>query len=160
RMREIIAKGGLSGELAGVDGKSWYEATTARIDTLKTVEDRIAADLLNLTHAVEADATGALWTVGITVAGVFAACVVLVTGLWRGIARPLGSLTAAMERLASGDFGFEVPGCQRRDEIGEIGRAVERFKLKAVERARADAEAEQARGQAAAAQRKAETHRL
>ena len=39
RMREIIAKGGLSGEMPGIDGKSWFDVMTARIDRLKIVED-------------------------------------------------------------------------------------------------------------------------
>ena len=48
KMRELIAAGGQSGGMQGLDGKAWYEATTARIDLLKKVEDRIADDLLAL----------------------------------------------------------------------------------------------------------------
>ena len=32
KMRAIIGTGGLSGEMTGLDGKSWFDATTARID--------------------------------------------------------------------------------------------------------------------------------
>jgi hypothetical protein len=58
RMREIIANGGLSGDMKGLDGKAWYDATTARIDTLKIVEDRLAADLAALTSAKQGEAIG------------------------------------------------------------------------------------------------------
>ncbi len=78
----------------------------------------------------------------------------------RRVTKPIRSLTGAMQRFAAGDFGFEVPGRERGDEIGEIGRAVDEFKLRAVERARAEAEAEQARVQAVAAEHKAEMQRL
>jgi methyl-accepting chemotaxis protein len=54
----------------------------------------------------------------------------------RGITRPLAVLTSAMQRLATGDVGFEVPGRERADEVGEISRAVEAFKIKAVDKAR------------------------
>jgi hypothetical protein len=40
KMRQTIAEGGLTGDLRGLQGKAWYEAATARIDLLKTVEDR------------------------------------------------------------------------------------------------------------------------
>jgi len=45
RMRAAVVKGGLSGDMPGLDGKAWFSATTARIDLLKAVEDRVAADL-------------------------------------------------------------------------------------------------------------------
>src|SRR5262245_23949330 len=49
RMRDVIVKGGLEGEMSGLDSKTWFDAATSRIDLLKTVEDRIAADLSSLT---------------------------------------------------------------------------------------------------------------
>ena len=52
------------------------------------------------------------------------------------ITRPLRAIENMMRRLASGDDGAEVPGTGRRDEIGEMARAVQVFQTGLVERAR------------------------
>jgi methyl-accepting chemotaxis protein len=52
------------------------------------------------------------------------------------IARPLNGMTGAMQRLAEGDLGTEIPGRQRRDEIGAMATAVQVFKENALERKR------------------------
>src|ERR1700685_518943 len=53
-----------------------------------------------------------------------------------GVARPLLALVAAMRRLGDGDFSVKLPGLGRKDEIGAMAGAVERFKVKAEEKAR------------------------
>jgi|HubBroStandDraft_5_1064220.scaffolds.fasta_scaffold10758_3 methyl-accepting chemotaxis protein len=52
------------------------------------------------------------------------------------VTRPLGKLTEAMGRLADGDFEMVLPGLERRDEIGAMANAVERFKSLVSEKAR------------------------
>ncbi|HKG00455.1 MAG TPA: HAMP domain-containing methyl-accepting chemotaxis protein [Xanthobacteraceae bacterium] len=76
------------------------------------------------------------------------------------IARPLAAMTAAMKHLASGHFDVVLPGLKRTDEIGGMAQAVEAFKVKAIERARTEAEQKEVQTHAAAAQRKAEMQRL
>ncbi|MEY9784369.1 methyl-accepting chemotaxis protein [Sinorhizobium fredii] len=46
----------------------------------------------------------------------------------RAIARPIGRITGNMTMLAGGDLDVDVPFMARRDEIGEMARAVEVFK--------------------------------
>ncbi|MEY9535211.1 methyl-accepting chemotaxis protein [Sinorhizobium fredii] len=46
----------------------------------------------------------------------------------RAIARPIGRITGNMTVLAGGDLDVDVPFTARRDEIGEMARAVEVFK--------------------------------
>ncbi|ACP23295.1 methyl-accepting chemotaxis protein (plasmid) [Sinorhizobium fredii NGR234] len=46
----------------------------------------------------------------------------------RAIARPIGRITGNMNVLAGGDLDVDVPFTARRDEIGEMARAVEVFK--------------------------------
>ena len=58
--------------------------------------------------------------------------------------RQLLRLAAAMRELATGRLDVVLPGLSRRDEIGDIAKAVENFKVVAVEKA----EAEQARRRA------------
>ncbi|AJC83080.1 methyl-accepting chemotaxis protein (plasmid) [Rhizobium etli bv. phaseoli str. IE4803] len=46
----------------------------------------------------------------------------------RVIARPIGRITASMNDLAGGNLDAGIPFADRRDEIGEMARAVEIFK--------------------------------
>jgi methyl-accepting chemotaxis protein len=78
----------------------------------------------------------------------------------RGIILPLGGLTAGMRQLAEGNFDVVLPGLDRKDEVGDMAQAVEGFKVKAEEKARAEAEAKRTQDEAAGRQRKAEMHKL
>jgi len=76
------------------------------------------------------------------------------------IARPIRSLTVAMDKLAGGDFSVVLPGLGRKDEVGGVAAAVEKFKIVSEQKAREEAEAKIRQDQIAAAQRKAEMHKL
>ncbi|MBR0758566.1 HAMP domain-containing protein [Bradyrhizobium jicamae] len=76
------------------------------------------------------------------------------------IARPIRALTVAMEELAGGNFGVVLPGLGRKDEVGGVASAVEKFKLVSEQKAREEAEAKIRQDATAAAQRKAEMARL
>ncbi|SNT49899.1 Methyl-accepting chemotaxis protein [Tardiphaga sp. OK246] len=78
----------------------------------------------------------------------------------RGIIGPLLGLTAGMKQLAEGNFGVVLPGLGREDEVGDMAQAVETFKVKAEEKAQAEAEARITQDQAAALQRKQDMIRL
>jgi methyl-accepting chemotaxis protein len=78
----------------------------------------------------------------------------------RGVTKPLRGMVRDMGKLAAGDFALVLPGLGRRDEIGAMAEAVEQFKIKAIERARHDAEQQEAGRRTAATQRQAELHRL
>ena len=66
-----------------------------------------------------------------------AGMILLVTGR---VIRPLGTIQQAMVKLAGGDFNVVLPGLDRKDEVGAIANAVEKFKVLAVEKGRQDAE--------------------
>ncbi|MBR0975153.1 MULTISPECIES: methyl-accepting chemotaxis protein [Bradyrhizobium] len=96
---------------------------------------------------------------------VVGACAVLVlVGSWLmsflTIARPIRALTVAMDKLAGGDFSVVLPGLGRKDEVGGVAAAVEKFKIVSEQKAREEAEAKMRQDQAAAEQRKAEMRRL
>ncbi len=78
----------------------------------------------------------------------------------RSISKPLSGLTSGMQELAGGNFGVVLPGLGRKDEVGDMARAVETFKVKAGQRAREEAEAKAQQDQAAAAQRKRDMIKL
>ncbi len=78
---------------------------------------------------------------------------------WR-VSRPLSALTASMLKLAEGNFNIVLPGLGRHDEVGAIAGAVEKFKIKAAEKAQAEAEAKIQQDHIVAEQRKADMRRL
>ena len=61
------------------------------------------------------------------------------------VERPLKRLGATMRALAQGDLTREIEGVARRDEIGEMARAVAVFRTNAIDRLRVEGEAAAAR---------------
>ncbi|HUB48991.1 MAG TPA: methyl-accepting chemotaxis protein [Acetobacteraceae bacterium] len=79
--------------------------------------------------------------------------IVLAVLIGRGIVRPLAAMTHAMGKLAGGDTGVDIPARDRKDEIGDMARAVEVFKEQGIKAERMAEE--QAAAQVAKAQRQA-----
>src|SRR5580693_35631 len=82
----------------------------------------------------------------------------LAAALWigiKGLSQPIARLKSVMELLARNDLRADVPGIERRDELGEMARTVEVFKKNGieVERMKADQQATELR---VAQQRKAD----
>ncbi|MBC7953842.1 MAG: MCP four helix bundle domain-containing protein [Rhodospirillaceae bacterium] len=57
----------------------------------------------------------------------------------REITRSIAAMVVAMTRLADGDATIHVPGRDRGDELGDMAKAVEVFKVNAIERQRLEA---------------------
>ena len=53
----------------------------------------------------------------------------------RNISRPVVAMSKAMRELAVGNFDVQLPGLERRDEVGQMARAIEEFKVQAVAKA-------------------------
>ena len=68
--------------------------------------------------------------------------------------RQLLRLAAAMRELATGNLEVVLPGLERRDEIGDIAKAVENFKIVAVEKAKAEQEERRAQDEKASTARR------
>ena len=74
--------------------------------------------------------------------------------LWigiKGLSQPIGRLKTVMEVLARNDLGAEIPGTERRDELGDMARTVEVFKKNGLEVERLKEEQQAAEKLAAAA---------
>jgi len=63
----------------------------------------------------------------------------------RLIARPIVAITKAMTRLAKNDLSVDVSGIERKDEIGRMAKAVEIFKVNALQRIKLEKESEKTR---------------
>jgi methyl-accepting chemotaxis protein len=95
--------------------------------------------------SIETARSAAHWLLG---GGVLLAVLIglaLALAVGRSITKPVRQLVQAMGRLAAGDHGTAVPATERRDEIGDMSRAVLTFKDAAIEKLRLEREsAEQA----------------
>ena len=63
------------------------------------------------------------------------------------IARRMSSalvlMTSSVTKLGEGDFGIKLPGLDRGDELGDMARSIDQFRIKAAEKARHEAELEE-----------------
>ena len=79
------------------------------------------------------------FSIGVLIAATLFA-LVLTWVILRSILIPLKNLVVAMTELANGNRSIEVPGRDKKDEIGEMAGAVEVFKVNAIEQERSEAE--------------------
>ncbi|GAB0112650.1 methyl-accepting chemotaxis protein [Acidisoma sp. C75] len=77
----------------------------------------------------------------------------------RNVARVLGGLTRAMERLAHGDFDTAISGADRRDELGRMAKTLGVFRDAALEKERLEQEARHTRDLTARERAEAEAER-
>ncbi|MFL4989881.1 MAG: HAMP domain-containing protein, partial [Microvirga sp.] len=95
-----------------------------------------------------ADVASTKWElIGSAVAGLALAIGLIGAIVIFGVARPLGTMTGAMGRLAEGDLAVPVTGTERKDEVGALARSLQVFKDNAIE-ARRLAAAQEAENQA------------
>jgi methyl-accepting chemotaxis protein len=62
-----------------------------------------------------------------------------------GIARPIRSAVAVLQRLANGDFSSTITGTNRKDEVGDVARAALVFRENGLEKTRLEKEQEEAK---------------
>ncbi|WP_411903736.1 methyl-accepting chemotaxis protein [Methylorubrum thiocyanatum] len=82
--------------------------------------------------------------------GVLAALYVILIG----VTRPIGRLTAVLQRMAAGEIDSDIVEARRRDEVGMIGKAVEGIKAMVAQKAAEQAEVRRIADAAAAAERR------
>ena len=101
----------------------------------------------------------------VTIQEIIAALTLLVGGLIafflaRSVSNPITALTQSMRELAADNFGVVLPGLTRKDEVGNIARAVDEFKVKAVEKAQREAAAKAEQDRRAESERQAALARM
>jgi methyl-accepting chemotaxis protein len=79
-----------------------------------------------------------------------AMCVAMGWLIVTGVSSPIKAMTGAMGRLAQHDLNTQIDGAERKDEVGEMAKAVLVFKTSMIEADRLKAEQEEAQKVAAA----------
>ncbi len=123
----------------------WSPMSVGKLASLLSVAE-VALDVAKqYTANQRAEALRAMWIeLGFLVAAI-ALALGMILLVSRRVTGPLRALQQAMLKVAAGDFDVVLPGLDRKDEIGGVANAVERFKVLADEKARAEAEGMAAR---------------
>src|SRR5580704_12816464 len=90
-------------------------------------------ELIKDTTAYEAASTSSQRTLIFGTIAILIAAALLALVLGRGMSRPLTAITAVMNRLSSGDTDVEIPGGDRKDELGTMAGAVDVFRRNMIE---------------------------
>jgi len=106
----------------------WFDGITSKINLIKQVEDHVSTNLIgSADNALSSAWTALLVTLASSIGSLIvagAACYVV----GRSITKPLADLQDVMGEVADGAFEVEIAGKNRRDEIGDMARAVEVFR--------------------------------
>lgn len=116
-----------SAEGFGVTPETWFSTTTARIDAMLTVEQRVSGDLLAWAGEQAEEAQRAMFVAALL--GTLAIALTLVFGMViiRSITRPLATLQDVLVRVeTSGDCSLRA-GLTGRDEVGRTAAAFDRM---------------------------------
>lgn len=79
------------------------------------------------------------WMLAALIACVSIAGIIVSFLIGRGISRPVVAMAAAMRELGAGNFAVQLPGLERKDEVGQMARAVDEFKAQAIAKAEREA---------------------
>jgi methyl-accepting chemotaxis protein len=118
----------------GRTGLAWSVLITVPRTVVMAEANRLSADLASRGGA------DIFWQIiaAIAVAGLAVAAMAF---LGHGISSPIAKLTEALGRLAKGETLAEIAGAERKDEIGDIARAVEQIRIGAEQEAQRKTEA-------------------
>ncbi|WP_299618571.1 methyl-accepting chemotaxis protein [Pelagibius sp.] len=144
-MRKAAVGSVYGGDLGDTTGALWFETITQKINLLKTVEDRVAADLRAQVGSLGNSAQRTLVTDSIVMALLLLATLLIVSLAVRSVTLPVAGITARMNALAAGDLTVDITGTERGDELGEMARAVLVFKEQGIEAQRLQEERERDR---------------
>jgi len=124
-------------------------------DISASVKSSLQQSQADLQQQVAATSSKLQQTTAIVSVIAFVIGMLLAVLLGRSISTPIKTITAAMEALAGGDKNRDVPGMNRRDEVGAMARTLQVFKDNMLRTDEMAAEQDQIRERAALDQREA-----
>jgi methyl-accepting chemotaxis protein len=121
---ERVEKGSAAG-VYDLDAVEWRKLTQPMLSSIMVIRDAAIEEARNLADAKHASAWQSLIFVGLLVIVAIIILVAAITVVNSKVIRPLVGLTDVIAKFAQGARDFVVPGAQRKDELGELARAVE-----------------------------------
>jgi methyl-accepting chemotaxis protein len=139
-MRDLAINSLVSNDLRADLAGTWFNAITDKINLLKKVEDIIQKDLVALAHKIKSTSLNSLTILMAVVLVLVLITVALSYVVIRDITTSLKSSTEQMSILAQGETNVDISGQDRKDEIGEIARALHIFRDNKIESDRIQAQ--------------------
>nr|WP_156295387.1 methyl-accepting chemotaxis protein [Methylobacterium aquaticum] len=140
------------------------EGSTAREKIRVAVQDRIdvlTRELANAKMDAQAKAESATQVlVALAALGLLVALGLALGIAYLGIVRPSKRLVSVLQRMAGGDIDADIKEASRRDEVGQIGKAVEGIKALVAQKAAEQAEIKRIAEEAATVERRRATVEL
>ncbi|MFD1745958.1 methyl-accepting chemotaxis protein [Rhizobium helianthi] len=159
-IRSRIIGEGSAANLSDLDPKNWFALTTQRINAMKALEDKTLDHIATAARADASNALSSLTLVLILCVGGGLLMIALSAYMGMTISSPIKAMVHSMGRLAEGHLEAGSTDGTRRDEIGDMARAVEVFRQNAIRNKQLESEAEASRARAESdrleAQRRAE----
>ncbi|MCQ0987696.1 methyl-accepting chemotaxis protein [Jiella marina] len=144
-LRESLLGRGLAADLSGVDQQAWFGVTTQRIEILRDLGKETIEQIVAKAVAMGEASYEEFLKLAAIVALVTLAVLAITFVLARSITGPLLALTGAMNALLEGKTEMAGVDGSRKDEIGEMARAVQGFIVQTEERVVREREEEAAR---------------
>ena len=140
QLRLKTLKALIAHEPVSMNVDQWSTMSIANLATLQGVAEAALEVARGHAAAQRSTATRDLAVqLGLLLAAVALAIGTMLAVTFR-VSGPLVGIRDAMLKLADGDFEVVLPGLGRKDEIGDVASAVERFKVLAVEKAKREAD--------------------
>lgn len=157
----LTALNGTEGDVVAIAGlrKELSTHKTAIHEAFEVLVEYTAEDGYNLSASAASDVEREVLISMITMGVVVVLGLLIATLLGLGITRPLHRIRGKMNELADGDRDVEIPGTDRRDEIGDMARAVNVFKTNMAENERLQQENAEAEAKSRLQERKRDEDR-
>jgi methyl-accepting chemotaxis protein len=156
---KVAAIGGKNLALDTAENKALTADAVASAGKLTAIADPLSDEYQGAADGLASETTALLSRTTMTamiagIVSVLMGCGVsfVVSG---SITRPVRAMTTAMQSLAKGDMSTQIPATDSKDEIGEMAKSVEVFKVNMIEADRLRGEQEALKQRAAEERRKA-----
>ena len=121
--------------LSSVSANKWFSTISQKIDIYKEIDDYLSAEIGIYTQTRTNEMENQLYFIAGLIAASLLIVVVLAIVITRSIVAPVNSITKYMGSLAEDDLNSELElDAKRKDEIGEMVRALVVFKQNAIQR--------------------------
>ena len=112
------------------EGKRFFDTFRGKLKSIEDAEDQAAARQTEVAAEWRRRVKTTIWSAALAILLI---CALVALVISRLIVRPLKDLALAMYHLAGRDLDVPVPGQDRRNEVGAMGRAVQVFKDNLIE---------------------------
>lgn len=138
--RKIAEENPFGGALASVSGAMWWDATTTRINELKSIEDRLSRLLHEQAETAARTAWISLVTISVALAGLILGACLTSTLVYREIQPPIARIIKTMRAWSTGGEASDLSEADRKDGIGELAQTFNALRHKLEETRKAEQE--------------------